>query len=116
MKLELMGKRKYRNKPTEVDGITFASKKEAKRYQELKLLERAGEISNLKLQPAFPLRVHGYKIGKYIADFSYMSQSKHKPEGSLVVEDVKSTATKTPVYSIKKKLMLAIHGINISEV
>lgn len=93
---------KYRNKRTTINGITFASKGEANRYQELKLLERAGEISNLKLQPKFELQPKFRKNGKthrainYIADFQYVEN------GQTVVEDFKGFETKE--FLIKKKL------------
>ena len=90
---------KYRNKKTIVDGITFDSKKEAARYADLKLLEKAGLIRNLELQPVVPLIVNGVKIGSYIGDFAYSER------GSRVIEDVKSPATKTPVYNLKKKII-----------
>src|SRR5512146_2768851 len=89
---------KYGNKPTEVDGVRFASKREAARYSELKLLERAGQISALRLQPAFPLDVNGVPITRYVADFSYVENGKR------VVEDVKGYRTKE--YQMKAKLML----------
>lgn len=88
---------KYHAKRTEVDGITFASRKEALRYCELKIAEKAGFIRNLELQPKFPLLVNGKKIGTYIADFSYIEN------GNCITEDVKGI--KTPVYRIKKKLV-----------
>jgi dsDNA-binding SOS-regulon protein len=62
---------KYGAVRTEVDGISFASKKEARRYSELKLLERAGEIADLQLQPRFPLTVNGVRVCTYVADFQY---------------------------------------------
>lgn len=99
---------KYRNKKTVVDGITFDSQKEAKRYGELKLLEHAGVITDLQLQPPFKLEVHGVKICTYRADFRYTENGKD------VVEDVKGVLT--PVYRIKKKLMFAIYGIEIKEI
>lgn len=98
---------KYRNVKTVVDGITFDSKKEAARYQELKLMERAGEIEGLELQPSYELIVNGQKVGKYIGDFRYLC------EGREVVED--SKGVKTPVYNLKKKLMKAIHNVSITE-
>lgn len=112
---------KYGNKKTQVGGITFDSKKEAARYQELVLLERAGEIRNLVLQPAFVLTVNGMKICSYKADFRY-DQVQRDGLGmrmmgrgmTNVVEDVKGM--KTPVYRLKKKLMKACHGIEIQEV
>lgn len=104
---------KYGAVPTTIDGIRFASKAEAKRYGELKILEKAGEITALKLQPKFALEHGGMKIAAYIADFSYVAI---QPDGSgrYVVEDVKGM--KTAVYNIKKKLMRACHGIEITEI
>lgn len=107
---------KYRAKKTEVDGIIFDSKKEAKRYQELILLEKAGYISNLERQVKFVLipaqRING-KVAErecsYIADFVYLDEG-----GKKVVEDTKGVKTKD--YIIKRKLMLWVHGIRIKEV
>jgi len=99
---------KYGAIRTTVDGITFASKAEAARYKELCLLLRGGEISDLQLQPRFPLVVNGVKCGTYVADFQYVSG------GSTHVEDVKGVST--PVYALKKKLVKAIHGIDIEEI
>lgn len=95
------GAHKYHAIRTEVDGITFASKAEAHRYAELKLLEKAGEIYGLVLQPKFPLYALGYDarnrvVGYYIADFSYQTAKGHE-----VIEDVKGV--KTPLYRWKKK-------------
>lgn len=98
---------KYGNKPTEVDGVRFASKREAGRYQELKLLERAGHISALRLQPTFPLDVNGIPVCRYRADFEYVEN------GRRVVEDSKGYAT--PEYKIKRALMLACHGVEVRE-
>lgn len=100
-------KNKYCNKKTEVDGIIFDSKKEAAQYQVLKLRERAGEISGLTLQPKYPLEINGIKIGNYIGDFFYTEN------GQRVVEDTKGV--KTPVYKLKRRLMLALYGIHIRE-
>lgn len=100
---------KYRNIPTVVDGIRFASKREAKRYSELKLMEKAGEILGLECQPRFKLIVNSRPIATYVADFTYRFRN-----GLTIVEDVKGV--KTAVYSLKKKLMLAIYGIAIREV
>lgn len=100
---------KYRAIKTEVDGITFDSKREAARYMELVLLERAGEISRLELQPKYDCVVNGKKICTYKADFRYFDAN-----GS-VVEDVKGM--KTPVYRLKKKLVEALYpGVTIQEV
>jgi len=98
---------KYKNIRTALDGIVFDSQREAKRYGELKLLERAGEISGLQLQPRFPIVINGVKVCTYVADFQYRT-----PSGP-VTEDVKGM--KTPIYNLKKKLVKAVHGIEILE-
>lgn len=103
---------KYRNVKTVVDGITFASKREASRYNELRLMEKAGKITNLKLQERYRLTIHGHHICDYLSDFVYTDLRTRE----IVVEDVKSPATRTPVYIVKKKLMLALYGIEIVEV
>lgn len=100
---------KYKAIRTTVDGITFDSKGEARRYQELLLLQRAKVISGLERQKAYLLEINGVKLGKYIADFCYREGPK------AVVEDFKSPASMTPVYRLKKKLMKALHGIEIFE-
>lgn len=102
---------KFNAHRTTVDGITFDSKKEAKRYGELRLLEKAGEIRNLELQPKFPLIVNGVKVCTYIADAAYFEKN------ARVVEDVKSGPTKTAAYRIKRKLLLALNpGLDHREV
>ncbi len=101
---------KYGNHKVVVDGISFASKAEAKRYGELKLLERAGEITKLELQPKFALvGIGATKICQYRADFSYQNTN-----GPLVVEDVKGC--RTPVYRLKAKLFRDNFGFSITEV
>jgi len=104
-----MKRHKYNAKRTTVDGITFSSMAEAKRYGELKVMERAGLITNLSLQPKYPIVKDGCKICTYLADFFYLDK-----EGKIHVEDVKGF--KTPIYRLKKKLVLAFHGIEIEEV
>ena len=94
-----MRRNKYNATKTVVDGITFASKKEAERYSQLALLEATGKIDNLRLQPRIPLMVNGTKIGHYIADFEYHFAGKH------IIEDVKTPATRTPVYKLKIKIL-----------
>jgi len=101
---------KYHARPTEVDGHRFASMAEARRYSELMLLQRAGEITDLELQPRYPLEVNGIKVATYVGDFRYQEGNE------IVLEDVKSEPTKTPVYKLKKKLLYAIYGIGIVEV
>ena len=104
-------KSKYGNIKVERHGIKFDSVKEADRYEVLKVLEFSGEISELKLQQAFPLIVIGGKVKtRYRADYTYMR------DGVLIVEDVKSSMTrKLPLYILKRKLMLSVHGITITE-
>ena len=94
---------KYRNIKTVVDNITFDSKKEAARYSDLKLLETAHHIMHLETQPRFPLMINGKRVATYIGDFKYWSPS----ENEWIIEDVKSEATKTPLYRLKKKIMEA---------
>lgn len=108
---------KYGNRKTTVDGITFDSAKEAQRWQELKLLERAGQIFELQRQVPFVLIPKQERNGKvierpvvYKADFVYTEN------GEEVVEDVKSPATKTREYIIKRKLLLWQYGLTIREV
>ena len=110
---------KYRSHKTEVDGIVFDSKKEAERYTELHALEKLGLISNLERQKRY-LLIPSQKdpeTGKvlerpcyYIADFVYVLTKT----GEIVVEDAKGV--RTPVYKIKKKLMLERYGIQVREV
>lgn len=102
---------KYNARRTQVDGITFDSAAEARRYGELKRCEMAGEISNLRCQVKFPIHVNSRHIADYIADFVY-----HDEQGRFVVEDVKSVATRTPVYRLKRKLIEAIYKFTITEV
>lgn len=92
---------KYKNKITEINGIKFHSKKEANRYLELKILEKAKKIKSLELQPKIPLMVNGKKIGNYIGDFRYFDIEKLE----FIIEDVKSPITKTPTYRLKKKIL-----------
>lgn len=119
--------RKYHNEPTVCRGITFDSKKEARRYEELMLMLKAGTIRRLKLQVDFTLqeayttpegeRVHAIR---YRADFAYERYTRPEDGNAIcwvpVVEDVKSKATATDKYKLKKKLMLEKFGIKIREV
>lgn len=113
------GKRsKYNAKPTTVDGVRFASQKEALHYITLKQMERSGKITGLELQPKFDLRAwmgglefkESAIVGRYIADFRYFV-----PEaGQWIVEDCKGF--RTDVYKLKKKIVEANYGITIREV
>lgn len=117
---------KYGNKKFEADGEKFDSKKEYRRWCELKHLEQAGEISDLKRQFKFTLipaqrekptigARGGVKPGKviehecsYIADFVYRNK-----DGEWVVEDTKGVRTKD--YILKRKMLLFLWGIRITE-
>ena len=108
---------KYNAVSCVIDGVRFASKAEAERYCELRLLLRAGQISNLEMQPKFPISINGVKICTYVADFRYFSRDDgpQNQVGHLHVEDVKGT--KTPVYRLKKKLVEALYpGVKIEEI
>ncbi len=99
---------KYRNTPTTADGWRFDSKKEAKRYEELKLLKQARGIIWFTCQ--IPFRLPGHT--RYVADFLIYWEF-----GMVTIEDVKSEHTRTlPMYKLKKKLMKETHGIDIVEV
>ena len=106
---------KYKNRTVTLNGEKFDSHKEARRYGELVLLERAGQISHLERQVKYELipsqRVDGKVVERactYVADFVYVEN------GKKVVEDTKGFRTKD--YIIKRKLMLYVHGIRIKEV
>lgn len=120
---------KYGAVKTTVDGITFHSAKEARRYQELLLLGKAGEIRELELQPRFSLMVERndwrdffpIHLGEYRADFQYwererwlVGQPQQAESWKLVVEDVKGF--KTPLYRWKKRHVEAQYGIQIREI
>jgi len=99
---------KYHARRTYRNGYVFASLAEAERYSELQLMEKAEAIHHLTVHPVYILTVNGVHIGNYIGDFEYWESGKQ------IVEDVKGFST--PVYKLKKKLMAAIHGIEITEV
>lgn len=109
------GKSKYHATKTVIDGITFDSKREAKRYQELKLMERAGAIRDLKRQvpyeliPAFDVDGKHYRPTVYIADFTYTDAKT----GEKIVEDCKGY--RTDVYRLKAKLFAHKFGVAILE-
>jgi hypothetical protein len=113
-----VSRHKYRAVRTEVDGIRFASKREARRFQELLLLERAGEITNLQLHPRYPIEITRLSngevttIGHYTADFAYWDVWAKRQ----VIEDVKSGPTKTTAYRLRKRLVEAQYDFQITEV
>lgn len=106
-------KHKFGAKRTEVDGVSFASKREAERYAELKLLERAGAIKNLRLQPRYPLTVNGAFICTFVGDFEFVERRdeigppskgsfaacSYAPRWVLTCEDVKGF--ENPAWKIK---------------
>ncbi|MGE0131903.1 MAG: DUF1064 domain-containing protein [Blastocatellales bacterium] len=98
---------KFHAVPADRDGIRFHSKLEAGRYGELRTLERAGVIKDLRLQVDYSLAVNGLLIAVYRADFVYLENGKE------IVEDSKGFRTRE--YLMKKKLMLALYGIEILE-
>ncbi|MFZ2982000.1 MAG: DUF1064 domain-containing protein [Sphingobium sp.] len=109
------GRSKYKNAITVVDGITFHSRAEARRWSALRLMERAGEIRDIEMQVEYLLIPSQKKPGggteraiKYVCDFEYVR------DGKRVIEDVKGM--RTPDYIIKRKLMLHIFGIEVVEI
>ena len=108
-----MKESKYHNRKVTVDGITFDSVKEASRWQELKLLERAGEITGLVRQLKIELipKTKLYRACYYIPDFAYFD----KRTGKTIYEDVKGGNFRTKEYLLKRKLLYWRHGIEILE-
>lgn len=103
---------KYGNRVTYVDGVAFASKKEAERFGYLRMLEQASVIRDLEAHPRFQLVVHEQDCGYYEADFAYIDA-----DGQRIVEDVKSAATrKLPTYRLKVRLLWALYGLRVMEV
>lgn len=102
-------KSKYNAKKTDVDGVEFDSKREAKRYKQLRMLLKAGEIAFLARQVQFELNVGGSFSMVYIADFQYTIRAT----GAQVIEDCKGF--RTAEYEKKKRLMKEIYGIEILE-
>lgn len=98
---------KYRNRKVTIDGIVFHSVREGRRYSSLKLAERAGAITSLRLQPSYDLTVNGRLVCRYVADFEYLEG------GVLITEDAKGARTKD--YVIKAKLFAALYGREVRE-
>jgi len=113
-------RRKYRNQPTNIDGIRFDSKREAKRYAELLTLQKARMISGLKTQPRFPIEIGGVIVRHvsqrgatgvqvvYVADFQY----RDLETGKTVIED--SKGVRTEGFKLKKAMMNAM-GLEVIE-
>jgi hypothetical protein len=101
---------KYRNIPVAIGTDRFGSRAEARRWQDLQLMERAGEISDLKRQVRFEFHVNGQHVCDYIADATYVRA------GQYTVEDTKSPSTqRNGVYRLKKKLLRALYQLEILE-
>ena len=100
-------KNKYRNIETVVDGIIFPSRKQAKRYRGLLLLQQKGEITDLALEQAYSIDVNGIHICDYRADFTF------RRDGKIVVEDTKGI--RTPAFKLKALLMKAVYGVEVVE-
>jgi hypothetical protein len=122
-------KNKYSNIKTCVNGISFDSRKEARRYSELLLLQRAGAIRDLELQKKYvliPAQYETYerygKKGQRLQDgqrlvekeCAYLADFVYQEDGKTIVEDTKGMKTRD--YIIKRKLMLHVHGIRIREI
>jgi len=99
---------KYGNKPQVVDGVRHASKAEQKRDWDLHIMEKRGEIVDLKRQPRFPLVVNGQLICIYISDWSYRIVLGTGEPGHLIAEDRKGFQTRD--FKIKFKLAKALHS------
>lgn len=102
---------RVKDRRVEWNGMTFGSKAELTRFQDLLLMEKSGVIYDLKRQVPFDLVVNGFFIGRYVADAVYTERTPLP--GRKVVEDTKGH--RTEMYLMKKKLMRAIHGIDILE-
>lgn len=98
---------KYGAIRTAVDGITFDSKKEARYYSDLKLLERAGEVTDVELQKPFVITINGVLVCTYRADFCFYDTREKRPR----VVDVKGMDT--PVSKLKRKLVRAQYGVEV---
>ena len=99
---------KYNARKTTVDGVTFASAREAARYGELKMLERAGKISGLELQPRYELQpAFRTKDGKAIRAVEYVADFVYTEDGKIIIEDCKGW--RTDIFKLKLKLMFFRH-------
>ena len=99
--------KKYRNKKVIVDEKEFDSKREGNRYKELKLLERAGEIKDLELQPRFLLQDSFKKNGRTFRKIEYVADFKYIENGKTIVEDVKGI--QTDVFKLKHKIFEKVY-------
>lgn len=108
---------KYGNKKIEYNGIVYDSKKEFNRAMELEQLQKLGLISNLQRQKKYVLQPSFKFMNKTIREIAYIADFVYEENGDVIVEDVKSPITrKNPVYLIKKKMLMYVHGIEIKEI
>ena len=107
---------KYKNQKIEYDGMLFDSKKEYSFYIKFKLMEKSGEIQNLRRQVEYILMDNFVLNGKKYRKTSYIADFVYEQDGETHVIDVKSKVTKTEVYKLKKKIMEYKYGIEIEEV
>lgn len=119
---------KYRNHQVTIDGIAFDSKKEGEHYLHLKMRQRLNEIRDLELQPVFKLYVEESRpLAEFTPDFRYWERmppgyvpapgERTSPDNEVLrVVDVKSTATKTEAYNLRKKWCEDLHKVKILEV
>lgn len=98
---------KYGAVRQKVDGYSFDSIKESKRYGELKLLEHIGQIQSLEVHPRYSLLVAGEKVGIVEFDFRYIENKE------TVIEDVKTTPTNTPISKLKRAIFEAMYGMKV---
>lgn len=100
-------------KRVEIDGIVFASKKEARRYQQLKFLEMGGKVADIEVHPSYRMEINGQHYCSYTPDFRYRDLER----GCIVVEEVKSSGTrKDAAYRLRRKACELFHGIEVVEV
>lgn len=100
-------KSKFGNRKKMLDGLTFDSTREARRYQDLALMQKAGQIIDLRRQVPYPIRINGIHVCDWLADFVYRQQNR------IIVEDCKGH--KTDIYKLKKKMVEAEYGFRILE-
>lgn len=101
-----MTRNKYNAKKVRADGYIFDSQAEARHYEELKLLERAGEITEIRVHPIFQIEIEGRPICKVILDFAFIDKN-----GSDIFQDVKGVST--ALSKLKKKMVEAAYGIDV---
>ncbi len=102
--------RKYRNEPVVINGVRFDSKKEHRRFCDLKMLELAGKIHDLQVHPQYVFEHNGVRIGSFKPDFRYIV------DGQIVIEDVKSPSTRSETsYRLRKKMLKAFFDLDVVE-